>query len=335
MASPQKEDGYTPIANEILRALAKHVISPDEWRILMIIFWKTYGWGKKEDRISLSQFEELTKIKRTHAGRAIRKLLKRRMIYKTVTRSGHSDPNRSQFETQTGHSQVISYGIQKDYDLWCDLDRSQSTETHSGHSTVTRSGLRVCPDQVNTKESITKEKDLNTLMSSIDGEDPPKDSPPEKPKKTSSKTLPDEDSDAYHLSCLLFQKIRERKPNFREPNLRAWSTWVDKLLRLEGRTAKSIENVIVWCQKDDFWQNNILSTEKLRKQIDQLELKMEKETGVAPYRKAEGGPPGTPPKNEMIEKMRMAEKELQKEKEEIRNLEKEKEQIEKGLKREK
>ena len=49
MASPQKENGYTPIAHEILEALAKQLLSPDEWRILMIIFRKTYGWDKKED----------------------------------------------------------------------------------------------------------------------------------------------------------------------------------------------------------------------------------------------------------------------------------------------
>ena len=38
-----------------------------------------------------------------------------------------------------------------------------------------------------------------------------------------------------------------------------------------------IEKVIKWCQGDPFWQNNILSTAKLRKQYDQLALKMEEE----------------------------------------------------------
>jgi hypothetical protein len=31
-----------------------------------------------------------------------------------------------------------------------------------------------------------------------------------------------------------------------------------------------------WCQRDSFWQANILSTAKFREKFDQLELKMEK-----------------------------------------------------------
>ena len=34
--------------------------------------------------------------------------------------------------------------------------------------------------------------------------------------------------------------------------------------------------MIEWCQTDEFWQDNILSTAKLRKQYDQLVLKMNK-----------------------------------------------------------
>jgi len=80
-------------------------------------------------------------------------------------------------------------------------------------------------------------------------------------------------SDEFRLAKLLFELIRLRKPNFKKPDLEKWATHIDRLIRLDKRTPEQIEKIIQWCQMDGFWQNNILSTEKLRKQIDQLELK--------------------------------------------------------------
>ena len=54
------------------------------------------------------------------------------------------------------------------------------------------------------------------------------------------------------------------------------------MIRLDNRSAARIEEVLRWSQSDPFWQNNILSTEKLRKQFDQLELKMPKEPATVP-----------------------------------------------------
>ena len=60
MASPQLEDGYTQISNELLEALCWMNLSPYEWRVLLWILRKTYGWKKKTDWISLSQFSKET-----------------------------------------------------------------------------------------------------------------------------------------------------------------------------------------------------------------------------------------------------------------------------------
>ena len=45
------------------------------------------------------------------------------------------------------------------------------------------------------------------------------------------------------------------------------------MIRLDNRDPVEIEKVILWCQEDTFWQNNILSTKKLRFQFDQLVFK--------------------------------------------------------------
>jgi len=83
----------------------------------------------------------------------------------------------------------------------------------------------------------------------------------------------------YEIECenvseLLLNEILKRKPDFKQPDLEKWSTHIDLMIRVDKRSSEEIKKVIIWCQQDQFWQNNILSTEKLRKQFDQLSLKM-------------------------------------------------------------
>lgn len=79
----QLEDGYTKIANKIIEQLCTTDISQYEWRVLMAIFRKTYGYNKKSDWIANSQLVELTKIHKSHVSRAIRKLIKRGIVAQT------------------------------------------------------------------------------------------------------------------------------------------------------------------------------------------------------------------------------------------------------------
>lgn len=58
MASPQLENGYTRIANELLEALVLSDFPGAEMSICLLVLRKTYGFKKKEDAISLSQFVE-------------------------------------------------------------------------------------------------------------------------------------------------------------------------------------------------------------------------------------------------------------------------------------
>lgn len=88
-----------------------------------------------------------------------------------------------------------------------------------------------------------------------------------------------EDSVEHRLAKLLSDTICKRKPDFKEPDLQKWAIHIDQMIRLDHRKPEQIWSVLVWCQQDDFWRNNILSTEKLRKQFDQLELKMQSQKG--------------------------------------------------------
>ena len=101
MANPQKENGFTPIASELVEALAKVNLSAYESRVLWALLRKTYGWHKKADRISRSQFAEITKLDPRHISRTLSNLVSRKIIIKKAV-----------------SPRAVIYSIQKDYTLW-------------------------------------------------------------------------------------------------------------------------------------------------------------------------------------------------------------------------
>lgn len=100
MANPQVEDGHTKIANELIDNFARINLSKYEWRIIWALLRKTYGWNKKTDFISLSQFQNITSISSQHVVRTLSQLLAKNMI------------------TKKNGSKVMEYGLQKDYTKW-------------------------------------------------------------------------------------------------------------------------------------------------------------------------------------------------------------------------
>lgn len=80
MASPQTENGYTKIANEIYDALIRHRIAGEARQVLDFIIRKTYGFNKKEDQIALSQFCNATGLTKAHICHSINYLLQYNLI---------------------------------------------------------------------------------------------------------------------------------------------------------------------------------------------------------------------------------------------------------------
>ena len=79
-SNPQLEDGYSKIANGLLEDILLTDLNKEELKITFAIIRKTYGWNKKEDKISFSQLALLTGIDRRHIGRAVKSLLYRDLI---------------------------------------------------------------------------------------------------------------------------------------------------------------------------------------------------------------------------------------------------------------
>ncbi len=230
MASPQKENGYLIIANELAEAFQRLHLSGNQWQILWTIMRFTYGWNKKVDSISLTTFEKCTGIDRRNLKRNLDILFFKNVIIK-------DDSNY-----------ITQYGIQKDYTNW---------QTGVKNNTSVKNDTRTSVNN-NTKTSV--KNDTHKRQKTI------KDSP---------------NSDEVRMAQLLFSLIQNRNPGHKKPDMEKWAIHVDRMIRLDNRSIEDIEKIIKWCQEDEFWQNNILSTVKLRDKYDQLKLKMESENGRA------------------------------------------------------
>ena len=89
-----------------------------------------------------------------------------------------------------------------------------------------------------------------------------------------------DDSVEMQLAMHLFAKIKENNPDHKELTDSQKQKWADSIrlmIERDKRTPQQIHNMIDWCQADDFWKQNILSTAKLRKQYDTMAPRAMKE----------------------------------------------------------
>lgn len=76
------EDGFTQIPNELLEEIAHSRTFCEKTRVFCVILRKTNGWQKEQDWIALSQFEEMTKMKKPNICRTLNKLIRAEVIIK-------------------------------------------------------------------------------------------------------------------------------------------------------------------------------------------------------------------------------------------------------------
>jgi len=140
MASPQKEHGFTQIANELLEALCRTRIAGEARQVLDTVIRQTYGYGRTEDLLALSQICDATGLPKIAACKAIAKLKKMRLI--VVTQKGNKfAPN--------------TFRINKDWETWEVLPKKETSRV------VAEKGNKLLPKKRNTKESSIYLSDTN------------------------------------------------------------------------------------------------------------------------------------------------------------------------------
>jgi len=242
MANPQKEDGHIAIAVEIAEALMKVNLSPYETRVLWCVLRKTYGWQKKLDRISLSQFAASTGLDRRLIPRTIKSLAAKNMlvIFKDEKKR-------------------VSYGLQKNYDLWVtSAEMSGALRVTSAEMSIRRqdaepisnrpkgdisrdvSGgdisrdVRVTSPEMYTKDTITKDKRHSP---------PEKNSPPKKPPEKPPVTLSGEQADRFSRFYAAYPKKRAK-----QDAIKAW-----RKLAPENGLFETIMAAVAKQKRSDDW----------------------------------------------------------------------------------
>jgi len=85
-ASPQLENGYTRIANELLEAAIRYSFTMAEYKIVLLVFRMTYGWNKKEALISYGKIASYTKLNKRYIKKMVKKLTRDKVLFKNILR---------------------------------------------------------------------------------------------------------------------------------------------------------------------------------------------------------------------------------------------------------
>lgn len=150
MASPQKENGYTSIANELLEQIYRRRFSASQLKILLLVIRFTYGYNRKSASLSNTFIASGTGIHEITVSKEVGALLRDNVLELYKKPSFHN-------------SRVI--GINKDYEGWRNHLELASALTLSENcdrvSETVKTGLaNTLTNKDNyTKKTIKKEKE--------------------------------------------------------------------------------------------------------------------------------------------------------------------------------
>lgn len=131
------DDGYTRIANELLEAVMAADLTARQLKVALAVIRKTYGFGKKSDRITNTQIAAMTGIHHTHVCKAKNEMIAMNIIVTT--------------------GQMI--GINKVISEWnTDISQHGKTLADSANKSLANSANSHKPTQLNTKETLQKKE---------------------------------------------------------------------------------------------------------------------------------------------------------------------------------
>lgn len=142
MEGPQLENGYLRIANELYEQIMLAEFSKRELLVILAIIRETYGYGRKEHRISGAQVGRMTGIPREHAARTIATLTRRKVVLN---------------KPHTGYN-VLS--LNKNYRQWMPSEGSAKTaHVPKQPQASAKTATKLVPKQHTTKDSKDRSKD--------------------------------------------------------------------------------------------------------------------------------------------------------------------------------
>lgn len=156
MASPQKENGYTSIANELFEQLYRRRFSASQLKILLLVIRFTYGFNRKTAALSNTFIAAGTGMHEITVSKEVGTLLRDNVL------KMHKKP--------TFHnSRVI--GINKDYECWRNhLELASALRVSEIFDRVSETGKFELAEQLTKKENIRKTNIKKEKESALPGE---------------------------------------------------------------------------------------------------------------------------------------------------------------------
>ncbi|RFT11146.1 replication protein 15 [Providencia rettgeri] len=240
------DSGYTKLANELLESLMCCDLTARQFRVMLALIRKTYGFGKKSDRISDSQLAEKTKLSRQNVNKAKNELLSMNYIILDGKK----------------------IGVNKEVSAW----KNQSRDSVSNLKTKNVSNLETndVSNLETHKRNTLKKKEINNISSENSIESP--DQPSEKisvvdPNAVvcSPKGNKWGNADDLKAAQWIYSQVLIISPTSKEPNWSSWANDIRLMRQLDGYSHKDICRLFQWANRDSFWCSVVLSPAKLRK----------------------------------------------------------------------
>lgn len=252
-------NGYTKVANEIQKLKPRLKMSGREWQCFEAVIWLTYGWNKKQDRVTNTVIAELTDLSDSHVSDALKSLAARKII----------------FSQKQGVMKIV--GINTDLSAWI-LNKPKTGKVFPKPGKVLPESGKTFPKTVDTqdynKNSIKRSSSRNSDESR---NQKTQNFLSRNPEAAAGIYTPAGKSwgsgDDLKAARWIYDRLLTVNASLTEPNWAEWANTI-RLMRVQDkRTHYEICELLKWASKDSFWKTNILSPSSLRKQWDQLSTK--------------------------------------------------------------
>lgn len=225
---------YTQIPN-IIFDYWMNVLTPGEFKVLLCICRKTFGWNKASDQISAKQIVEMTGLSKHGIKKTLEKLIEHGLVnkFKSKTDWGDDAPNEYSINVE---AEKIPPPTQLSY-------------PPVGNSVAHPVGNSVAPQKKDTtKETI---------------------------QKKTSKDKKDAFANASALARFFYDEMKKRNPVVPIPKKWSeWNKPFSDLIKA-GASEEKIKKMIIWSlDHEEFWKGKITKPKNLYNSFNTIEKQM-------------------------------------------------------------
>ncbi|HFE3510846.1 TPA: replication protein [Klebsiella aerogenes] len=254
-------NGYTKIANEIQKLKPRLRMSGREWQCLEAVIWLTYGWNKKQDRVTNTVIAELTDLGESHISDTIKSLAERKII----------------FAHKQGVMKIV--GINTELSEWI-LDKPKTGKLFPETGKVLPKTGKPFPETGDTQYKNNSKRSSSSRNSKESRNEETLKFLSRHPEAVDGIYTPAGKSwgtaDDLKAARWIFDKALTVNASLSEPNWVEWANTIRLMRMQDKRSHYEICELFKWANEDSFWQNNILSPTSLRKQWDKLTTKRQR-----------------------------------------------------------